>query len=246
MRFSPISSLFFIFSGIAALIYQSIWSKYLALIFGHSAIAQTAVLCIFMGGMGLGAWVIGHFNQRVLNALKMYAYAELLIGLLGLCFHIFYQGGSTFLYAILPSIGGFSFAAKIVFAILLVGPQCFLLGATFPLLSRAVSERCVDSPGRVLSTLYFANSAGAAFGALICVFYLIPAVGLPGSIIVASSINLLIALSAMGAGHLFLDESVGSLVSTDGNQNANYVGSLTSLLIIAALSGACSFLYEIA
>ena len=245
MRFTPISSLFFIFSGMAALIYQSVWSKYLALIFGHSALSQTAVLCIFMGGMGLGAWTIGRFNQRVVNALKMYAYAELLLGLLGLCFHIFYQGGSSFLYTILPSIGSFSFAAKVGFAILLVGPQCFLLGATFPLLSRAVSERCIDSPGRILSTLYFANSAGAAFGALICVFYLIPSVGLPGSIILAGSINLLIALAAIVSGRLFLDETVGSLVSTDGNQYANYVGSLRSLLIVAGLSGACSFLYEI-
>ena len=50
-RVSPLPfSLLFVLSGAAGLIYESIWSRYLGLLLGHSAYAQVLVLAIFLGG----------------------------------------------------------------------------------------------------------------------------------------------------------------------------------------------------
>jgi len=49
----------FILSGAAGLIYESVWTRYLGLFVGHSAYAQVIVLVIFLGGMSLGALLVG-------------------------------------------------------------------------------------------------------------------------------------------------------------------------------------------
>jgi hypothetical protein len=59
-----ISSLYFLLfflSGVAGLIYESIWSHYLKLFLGHAAYSQTLVLVIYMGGMAAGAWIAVHY-----------------------------------------------------------------------------------------------------------------------------------------------------------------------------------------
>ena len=55
----------FILSGAAGLIYESVWTRYLGLFVGHSAYAQVIVLVIFLGGMSLGALVVGRYSERL-------------------------------------------------------------------------------------------------------------------------------------------------------------------------------------
>src|SRR5438093_377591 len=77
----------FIFSGAAGLIYESIWSRYLGLFVGHSAYAQIIVLVIFLGGMSLGASIVGRRSSALRTPLLRYAGVELLVGILALVFH---------------------------------------------------------------------------------------------------------------------------------------------------------------
>ena len=72
----------FALSGFCGLIYESIWSHYLKLFVGHAAYAQTLVLAVFMGGMGLGAWLASRYTQRIRNLLWAYAAVELVIAAL--------------------------------------------------------------------------------------------------------------------------------------------------------------------
>ena len=51
-------------SGAAGLIYESIWTRYLGLFVGHSAYAQVIVLVMFLGGMSLGALLVGRRSER--------------------------------------------------------------------------------------------------------------------------------------------------------------------------------------
>ncbi len=44
-------------SGMAGLIYEVIWSRYLALFVGHSAYAPVLVIAVYLGGLALGALV---------------------------------------------------------------------------------------------------------------------------------------------------------------------------------------------
>src|ERR1700693_5843484 len=74
-------------SGVAGLIYESIWTHYLKLFLGHAAYAQSLVLAVFMGGMAAGAALCGRFSERLANPLLVYALVEAVIGVLALAFH---------------------------------------------------------------------------------------------------------------------------------------------------------------
>ncbi|MEJ7809474.1 MAG: fused MFS/spermidine synthase [Gemmatimonadaceae bacterium] len=194
--------LVFVLSGAAGLIYESIWSRYLGLFVGHSAYAQIIVLAIFLGGMSLGALLVGQRSERLREPLLAYAVVEAATGLIGLVFHDVYVWFTGFAYdTLLPPLSGSPglIAAKWAVAGLLILPQSILLGMTFPLMSagalrRAAARSAGETTGRTLSLLYFANSLGAALGVLVAGFYLIRVSGLPGTLLAAAIINIVVAL----------------------------------------------------
>ncbi len=55
----------FFFSGISALLYQIVWLKYLGLIFGNTVYAAATLIAVFLGGLGLGAFL---FSRAILIA----------------------------------------------------------------------------------------------------------------------------------------------------------------------------------
>ena len=63
-------------SGFCALIYQIAWQREFRLIFGASTAASAAVVAVFMGGLGLGGWVIGPRADRRADPLRFYAALE--------------------------------------------------------------------------------------------------------------------------------------------------------------------------
>ena len=69
-----------IFSGLAALVYQIIWTRLLGLAFGTTTEAISSVLAIFFGGMALGNWLAAARLARVRRPLVVYALLELAIG----------------------------------------------------------------------------------------------------------------------------------------------------------------------
>ena len=206
-------ALCFILSGAAGLIYESIWSRYLGLFVGHSAYAQVIVLVIYLGGMSAGAAIASRRADRIKEPLIGYAAIEVAVGILGLFFHEIYQATTAFAYAsIFPALaGGWALVTmKWTLAALLILPQSVLLGMTFPLMTsgylRRVSRDGKERSGRVLGVLYFANSIGAAIGVLIAGFYLIGAVGLPGTILTAAVINIVVGVTVFGAARMTPDE----------------------------------------
>jgi spermidine synthase len=53
-------------SGAASLIYQIVWMRRLALVFGHTTLATSTVLAAFLAGLAIGTflWPIGGHNRR--------------------------------------------------------------------------------------------------------------------------------------------------------------------------------------
>src|SRR5437016_809999 len=148
----------FVLSGAAGLIYESIWTRYLGLFVGHSAYAQVIVLVIFLGGMSLGALLVGRRTERVTRPLFWYAIVELATGAIGLVFHDVFVATTNVAYtSLFPAIGlGVAQTiAKWAIASLLILPQSVLLGMTFPLMSAGVVRRVPERAGRALSMLYF-------------------------------------------------------------------------------------------
>ena len=195
-------ALVFVFSGAAGLIYESIWSRYLALFVGHSAYAQVIVLVIFLGGMSAGALVVGRRSARLREPLLAYALVEAIVGCFGLLFHSTYVAVTGAAYdRLFPALTGTPWVALSRWAIagLLILPQSVLLGATFPLMSAGLIRRVRVAPGRMLALLYFTNSLGAAVGVLVSGFYLVAAAGLPGTVAAAAILNLAVAATVIVA-----------------------------------------------
>lgn len=239
----------FVLSGFAGLIYQSIWSHYLGLFLGHAAYAQALVLAIFMGGMAAGAAWIARAGQSWRNLIRSYAIVELIIGFFGLIFHALYEGVSAFSYDALMPILRSPIAidiARWTIATLLILPQTILLGMTFPLMSGGLIRRFSGQDGNLLGGLYFTNSIGAAFGALIAVFVLLPNFGLPGAMVAAGILNFVVAMIAWW---LSRDPeptiSIRSAQEEVAEQRFSKNPLLRVVLLGTALSGAASFVYEI-
>jgi len=253
----PLLYLLFVLSGAAGLFYESVWSRYLSLFVGHGAYAQVIVLVIFLGGMALGAGLVSRRSARLRDPLYGYAMIELAVGLVGLVFHdLIYLPATNWAYdALFPALGGGSAIAfaKWTMAGLLILPQSILLGATFPLMSAGVIRRAPDRPGAALSFLYFANSLGAAAGVLIAGFYLVQLAGLPGTLIAASILNLLVGLTALFIAKLRPPSEPalapsGHATGSDSTSDASLLPLpvLSRLLLLAAcVTALASFIYEV-
>ncbi len=242
---------YFIFalSGFSGLIYESVWSHYLKLFLGHAAYAQALVLVIFMGGMALGAWLTSKIIHQFKNLLMAYAVIEGIIGLMGLGFHNVYVHIAELSYnKIFPALDSPALVHtyKWLIAAILILPQSLLLGTTFPLMSNGVIRLLPDAPGRRIAMLYFCNSIGAAIGILVAGFYLISKTGLPGTILAAGLLNILIALAVY-----FIARPVGTAGTAPLPATAKATAFLAKRLALvflfaAFITGAASFIYEIA
>ena len=236
----------FALSGAAGLIYESVWSRYLALIVGHTAYAQVLVLTIFLGGMAIGAMLCGVYSERLRDPLRLYAIAELLVGLFGLAFHWVFSGTSSLAYEIIfPALGPgvLLTLVKWLIAALLILPQAVILGSTFPLMAAALLRRATHAPGRVLGLLYFSNNLGAAVGVLVAGFLLLSIGGLPGSILTAAAINLFVAAVASmlvirfpttGSAYSFVAEATNG---DDRQPTSNYLTIRLAQLLLAVSFG---------
>lgn len=234
--------LLFALSGFAGLVYESIWTQYLGLFLGHAAHAQSFVLMLFMGGMALGAWIASRRSERLTRPLVAYAVAEVVVGLLGFGFDPIYRALTGFAYAnLFPHAGsGASLEAmRYAVSMLLIGPQCVLLGMTFPLMSAGYLRLMPAAGGRVLAGLYFTNSLGAAIGAVVSTFVLLPAIGLPGTVMTGGLLSILVAVLVWP-----LAKQPTAVAATAEAAGASY-RSTVLVYVAAGITGATSFVYEV-
>src|SRR5580765_8618228 len=66
-------------SGFCALVYQVAWLREFRLIFGASTLASAAVLAIFIGGLGVGGFLLGPRADRQVRPLRFYATLETIV-----------------------------------------------------------------------------------------------------------------------------------------------------------------------
>src|SRR6185369_1626834 len=130
-------------------------------------------------------------------------------------------------------------------AALLLAPQSILLGMTFPLVSSAVLRLDSTNPGHDISALYFLNSLGAVMGVLTSGFLLIPAIGLPGTLMAAGLANVVIAIAAyfVSKGMPVRLEVVAMPAPRDAKGEERPL--LVPLLAVAFCTGLSSFIYEV-
>ena len=188
----------FLFSGASGLIYQVVWFRLLATVFGATVPAATTVLAAFMSGLALGSYLLGGSGDRGHRPLRLYAGYELGIAVTALAALVAMERMrpvATLLSSALGDGGAGLVAARFAVAFLVLLVPTTLMGATLPVLSRAL-VRDRRGAGVNLSALYAANTWGAALGALVAGFLLIRLLGLRGTVYVAAVINAAVAVAA--------------------------------------------------
>jgi len=175
-------------SGAAALLYQVVWSRLLTLHLGHTVAAVGTVLAAFMGGLAIGAAVAGRAAARLPrpHALAVYAALEALIGLCALLLPV----GLTALLPLLRATygdgsGAWFPLARVATSLTLIALPAAAMGATLPLAVRWLADRAAGDAG----VLYAVNTLGAALGAAVTGFVLLPALGLRLTTLVGVAAN---------------------------------------------------------
>jgi spermidine synthase len=192
----------FFCSGATALIYEVVWSKYLSLMFGSTAYAQTVVLAVFMGGLALGNRIIGARSDLLQKPLAAYGFLEVLVGLYAFCFPWFYKAADRVFTATGSPLLDHSFALlllKCTFSICLLLLPTVMMGGTLPLLSAWLQKQSSDA-GRWSARFYSTNSLGAVFGAWVAGFILIRSLGMVSTLQMTALANVLIGFTAVGLG----------------------------------------------
>jgi spermidine synthase len=191
----------FLLSGACGLVYETIWARALAVIVGGTALATQAVLATFFAGLTAGAFVLGRRVASASRGARAYAFLELGVALAGL-----FSLGALALAApffAARSDGAESAAtAALAFAVTIAVcfPATFMMGATYPAATRALSQWAValrSNGGRLLGLAYAANTAGAVLGAAVTAFWLLPTLGVRGALLTAIAGNVVAATLAL-------------------------------------------------
>ncbi len=236
----------FFLSGLAALVYETAWTREFAFVFGTSELAVATVLAAYMAGLATGAALASRLAARIARPVLAYGLLELGIALCALAVPQAIDASRWLYVAIfgglsaLPDAGGLAsalFYLAASFAILLVPTA--MMGATLPLLVRhAVRE--VDQIGRRAGVLYAVNTAGAVVGVLLGGFVLLPELGLRATIASAAAINALVFAAAwLLAREAPAAQPTAEAASPDAETRGSWI------LPLLAFSGFASFSYEV-
>ncbi len=206
-----LAKLCFFLSGFAGLVYEVAWIRKASLVFGSTTWALTIVLAVFFGGLALGSWVFGRMGQKLKQPIRIYAILEVLLAAAALL--------SPMLFDLVDGIYGGAYRGAVhtitdadglqwltagpalsvirvaLVALVLLIPT-FLMGGTLPLFCRQfVVSR--DKIASSIAFLYGLNTLGAALGAGLAGFILIPRFGVVGAITIAAGVNLAVGLTAL-------------------------------------------------
>ena len=186
--------LLFFGSGATALVYEVIWSKYLAQMLGSTVQAQTVVLAVFMGGLALGNHIFGRKADRYRTPVRVYGILEFVIGLYAFTFpNIYSLADSAFVSLGTGMLDNpvLLLCLKTVLSIaLLLGPT-ILMGGTLPLLAAWLQNNYKEA-GRGSALFYGINSLGAVTGSCAAGFYLIQTWGLVAGLQMTALLNIII------------------------------------------------------
>ena len=184
----------FVLSGFAALVYEISWIRKASLVVGATSYAVSTVLGVFFGGLAIGSYLFGKRTRQQRKPIRLYGKLEIGVGILCIA-SVFTLPLIESLYSSLyDSIQGGLFVALLIRAALVsicLLPPTILMGATLPLFCRQFI-RHKNGVLNSISWLYGLNTLGAAIGAAVCGFALLPTIGVNASIFLAGGISIIV------------------------------------------------------
>ncbi len=193
--------IFFLVSGLCSILYEIVWLRLAMAQFGVTSALASIVISVFMAGLGLGSWGSGRLIRKYENrvsvpALRLYALAELLIGISALLVPYQLLWGRRLLEWTGASSSGAYYLGSGSWIALTLVPWCACMGATIPVAMLAIRRREPDQSQRSFSYLYLSNVLGAVIGATFPLL-LIELYGFRNTLKIGAACNGLLALSAL-------------------------------------------------
>ena len=242
------TSFLLFFSGFAALVYQVLWMRDLAIVFGNSAHAAAVDLAVFFAGLAAGAALFARFAGDIRNPLRAYGLLELGIAASALLFFVLldaYRGIYGSLYGQLGDSVPKLLLVKSLLVLAVLGPPTMFMGATLPAMVQYRRE--VQSS----AWLYGMNTLGATTGAFAAGFLLPPTVGFRAGYLLAVAANVVVGIVAVikSRTHPFSPASSDSSRPVGRRRAAVKVEAVAlsrrSVAVLAFASGALSIGLEV-
>ena len=170
------------FTNLLSLGCQVIWLRKTSYLFGSTATVFSTVISIFLLGLAVGALIGGRIADRTPRPWRLLGWLQVLLGVwCVLSLPIFELGRSLFLAVFPGDLAPLPAAiAKLLVVLLCMIVPTLAIGAVFPLAVRLYG-RDLGHLGHDLSLVYGLDTLGAAVGALLAGFVLVPQLGLSAS-----------------------------------------------------------------
>lgn len=179
-----------VLSGVAGLAYEVVWLRSLSNALGSSMLATSIILATFMAGMATGSLFLGRRAKQLRNPLIGYAVLELALAACALL-----VPHTLGIVSGIDRLGAGAAGTKAVAAAAVLFVPTFIMGGTLPFIAEDMGRRFVQA-GRLFNVFYGVHVLGAAGGALLASFALIPTFGLNLTSSLGAIVNLLVALGA--------------------------------------------------
>jgi len=184
-----------------------------------------------MAGMFLGSLALPRYVSTARHPLVVYAILEIGIGVLGLLLLVLIPWMST-VYGSLAPPGPASIIVRTTVCAFLLLPPTLLMGATLPAIARYVES----TPEGVswMGFFYGGNVAGAVVGCLLAGFYLLRVHDIATAVVVAASVNAVVAGSALVLARLTAHREPAG---TDRGSGPIFDREHRGVYVVIALSG---------
>ena len=154
-------------SGATALASEAVWTRMLSLLLGATTYTFSLILASFLGGLGIGSSVGSMMGRQLKNPKTALGVCQLLLTL-AIAWAAYTPTRELPYWPITPGMSGnpnHQFQIDLARSLWVVLPAALLWGASFPLALASVGHNEKDA-GRLVGTLYAANTSGAIIGAL--------------------------------------------------------------------------------
>jgi len=186
-------------SGAAALGSEIVWTRLMATLLGTTVYVFSIILAVFLAGLAAGA-AAGSWLSRAARPRIALGWCQILAAG-GIAWTAWIVTSSLPYWPIDPMLASspwFTFQLDLVRCLWAALPATLLWGASFPL-ALAAAARPEKDPGRIVGSVYAANTVGAILGALGISLVMIPWVGTQRSQQVLVLLSAFSALLLLGA-----------------------------------------------
>jgi spermidine synthase len=217
-------------SGMTALGAEVIWTRLLTLLLGGTVYTFSLILAAFLTGLGIGSSAGAALARNVKNPRNALGTCQLLL-VVALAWAAYSQTTALPNWPVNPALAPdpmATFQIDLIRALWVVLPGAVLWGMSFPLALAAIAQKDQD-PGRLVGSVYAANTVGAIAGAMLASLVALATLGTQGS---QRALMIIAAVSALLMFTIELSRDSGKLqVSPRGGLFGMITIALTAFLV---------------